>query len=149
VATYRNLPDEESGEPRFADDERAYWLKAMQHLVADLGAHYARLPNQPDLRETWAFHKRTTFILYLPNRHWDPTRAKPSGTAYGFTEQGRPMRNRDLPTTVGRYRGQNHGQNCAGTHIQSGLKYTGRSLSPDSLTLNLLCSLESQKYYSF
>jgi hypothetical protein len=34
----------------------------MQHLVADLGAHYARLLNQPNLRETWAFHKR----LVLP-----------------------------------------------------------------------------------
>jgi hypothetical protein len=49
VATYRNLPNEETGEPRFTEDERTYGLKAMQHLVADLGAHYARLPNQPDL----------------------------------------------------------------------------------------------------
>jgi hypothetical protein len=62
VATYRNLPDKETGEPRFTEDERTYRLKAMQHLVADLGAHYARLPNQPDLRETWAFHER----LVLP-----------------------------------------------------------------------------------
>jgi hypothetical protein len=63
VATYRNLPDEESGKPRSLEDERAYRLKTMQHLVADLGAHYARLPNQPDLRETWAFYKR----LVLPS----------------------------------------------------------------------------------
>jgi hypothetical protein len=62
VATYRNLPNEEIGEPRFTEDKKTYRLKAMQHLVADLGAHYARLPNQPDLRETWAFHKR----LVLP-----------------------------------------------------------------------------------
>jgi hypothetical protein len=62
VATYRNLPDEETREPRFIEDERTYWLKAMQHLVADLGAHYARLPNQPDLRKTWAFHEH----LVLP-----------------------------------------------------------------------------------
>jgi hypothetical protein len=34
----------------------------MQHLLADLGAHYARLPNQPNLHETWAFHER----LILP-----------------------------------------------------------------------------------
>jgi hypothetical protein len=62
VATYRNLPNEETGEPRFTEDERIYRLKAMQHLVADLGAHYARLSNQPDLWETWAFHER----LVLP-----------------------------------------------------------------------------------
>jgi hypothetical protein len=62
VATYRNFPDEETGEPRFTEDERTYRLKMMQHLVADLGAHYARLPNQPDLRKTWAFHER----LVLP-----------------------------------------------------------------------------------
>jgi hypothetical protein len=62
VTTYRNLPDKETEEPRFTEDEGNYRLKAMQHLVADLGAHYARLPNQPDLRETWAFHER----LVLP-----------------------------------------------------------------------------------
>jgi hypothetical protein len=62
VATYRNLPNKETGEPRFTEDERTYRLKAMQHLVADLGAHYARLPNQPNLQETWAFHER----LVLP-----------------------------------------------------------------------------------
>jgi hypothetical protein len=28
------------------------------NLVADLGTHYARLPNQPDLWKTWAFHER-------------------------------------------------------------------------------------------
>jgi hypothetical protein len=62
VATYRNLPDQENGEPRFTEDERNYRLKAMQHLVADLGSHYARLPNQPDLSETWEFHQ----LLVLP-----------------------------------------------------------------------------------
>jgi hypothetical protein len=62
VATYRNLPTAETGEPRFTEDERTYRLKAMQHLLADLGAHYARLPNQPNLHETWAFHER----LVLP-----------------------------------------------------------------------------------
>jgi hypothetical protein len=62
VATYRNLPAEETGEPRFTEDEKTYRLKAMQNLIADLGAHYARLPNQPDLHETWAFHER----LVLP-----------------------------------------------------------------------------------
>jgi hypothetical protein len=34
----------------------------MQYLVADMEAHYATLPNQPNLREIWAFHKR----LVLP-----------------------------------------------------------------------------------
>jgi hypothetical protein len=53
VATYRNLPDKETGEPGFTEDKRTYRLKAMQHLVADLGAHYATLTNQPDLWETW------------------------------------------------------------------------------------------------
>jgi hypothetical protein len=62
VATYRNLPNKETGESRFTEDERTYRLKAMQHLVADLGTHYARLPNQPDLQKTWAFHRR----LVLP-----------------------------------------------------------------------------------
>jgi hypothetical protein len=62
MATYRNFPDEETGEPRFTEDEWTYRLKVMQHLVADLGAHYVRLPNQPDLQETWAFHER----LVLP-----------------------------------------------------------------------------------
>jgi hypothetical protein len=62
VATYRNLPDQATGEPRFTEDERTYRLKAMQHLVADLGAHYARLPNQPNLSKTWEFHQR----LVLP-----------------------------------------------------------------------------------
>jgi hypothetical protein len=62
VATYRNLPDQATGEPRFTEDERTYRLKAMQHLVAELGAHYARLPNQPDLSETWKLHQR----LVLP-----------------------------------------------------------------------------------
>jgi hypothetical protein len=63
VATYRNLPNEETGEPRFTEDERTYRLKAMQHIIADLGAHYSRLPNQPDLNETWEFHQR----LVLPS----------------------------------------------------------------------------------
>jgi hypothetical protein len=58
VATYRNFSNKETGEPRFTEDERIYRLKAMQHLVADLGVHYARLPNQPDLSETWEFHQR-------------------------------------------------------------------------------------------
>jgi hypothetical protein len=58
MATYRNLSDKETGEPRFTEDERTYQLKAMQHLVVDLGAHYARLPNQPNFGETWAFHER-------------------------------------------------------------------------------------------
>jgi hypothetical protein len=62
MATYRNLPNEATGGPRFTEDERTYRLKAMQHLVADLGAHYARLPNQPDLSKTWEFHQR----LVLP-----------------------------------------------------------------------------------
>jgi hypothetical protein len=63
VATYHNLPNEETGEPRFMEDKRTYRLKAMQHLVADLGrAYYARVPNQPDLRETRTFHER----LVLP-----------------------------------------------------------------------------------
>jgi hypothetical protein len=62
VATYANLPDEKIGNRRFTEDKRAYQLKAMQHLVADLGAQYAKLPNQPDLRETRAFHER----LVLP-----------------------------------------------------------------------------------
>jgi hypothetical protein len=65
VATYRNLLDKEAGEPRFTEDERTYRLKAMQHLVADLGAHYARLPNQPDLSETWEFHQR---LVLLPSQ---------------------------------------------------------------------------------
>jgi hypothetical protein len=69
MATYRNLPDEETGEPRFPDDERTYRLKAMQHLLADLEAHYARLPNQPDLHETWAFHER--LVLHLSQRGRD------------------------------------------------------------------------------
>jgi hypothetical protein len=34
----------------------------MQHVVADMEAHYARLPNQPNLQEVWAFHQR----LVLP-----------------------------------------------------------------------------------
>jgi hypothetical protein len=62
MATYRNLPNKETGEPRFTEDERTYRLKAMQHLLVDLGAHYAKLPNQPDLHETWAFHE----CLVLP-----------------------------------------------------------------------------------
>jgi hypothetical protein len=62
VTTYRNLPDQATEEPRFTEDKRTYRLKAMQHLVADLGAHYARLPNQRDLTENWDFHQR----LVLP-----------------------------------------------------------------------------------
>jgi hypothetical protein len=34
----------------------------MQHVIADMEAHYSRLPNQPDFREIWAFHQR----LVLP-----------------------------------------------------------------------------------
>jgi hypothetical protein len=62
VPTYRNLPNKETGKPSFTEDERSYRLKAMQNLVADLGAYYARLPNQPDFNETWEFHQR----LVLP-----------------------------------------------------------------------------------
>jgi hypothetical protein len=62
VATYRNFPNEATGVPRFTEDKRTYRLKAMQHLVADLEAHYVRLPNQSDLSKTWEFHQR----LVLP-----------------------------------------------------------------------------------
>jgi hypothetical protein len=60
VDTYANLPDgvTVTGRQRFSEGERTYRLEAMQYLVADLEAHYARLPNQPNLREIWAFHQR-------------------------------------------------------------------------------------------
>jgi hypothetical protein len=51
VDTYANLPDGVAGRRKFSEGERTYRLKAMQYLVADLEAHYARLPNQPNLRE--------------------------------------------------------------------------------------------------
>jgi hypothetical protein len=37
----------------------------MQHLVAELGAHYAILPNQPKPRETWAFHE---YLVLFPSQ---------------------------------------------------------------------------------
>jgi hypothetical protein len=57
VDTYANLPDGVTGRQRFSEEERAYRLEAMQYLVADMEAHYATLPNQPSLREIWAFHQ--------------------------------------------------------------------------------------------
>jgi hypothetical protein len=56
VDTYANLPDAMIGRQRFLAGERAYRLEAMQYMVADMEAHYARLPNQPNLQEIWAFH---------------------------------------------------------------------------------------------
>jgi hypothetical protein len=50
VDTYANLPDGVTGRRRFLEEERAYRLEAMQYLVADMEAHYATLPNQPNLR---------------------------------------------------------------------------------------------------
>jgi hypothetical protein len=58
VDTYANLPHAMTGRQRFSAGERAYRLEAMQHVVANMEAHYARLPNQPNLREIWAFHQR-------------------------------------------------------------------------------------------
>jgi hypothetical protein len=62
VDTYANLPDDVTGRQRFSAGERAYRLEAMQYMVADMEARYARLPNQPNLREILAFHQR----LVLP-----------------------------------------------------------------------------------
>jgi hypothetical protein len=60
--THANRPDAATGAQKFSAGERAYRLEAMQHVVADMEAHYSRLPNQPDFREIWAFHQR----LVLP-----------------------------------------------------------------------------------
>jgi hypothetical protein len=62
VDTFANRPDAVIGRQQFSAGERAYRLEAMQNVVADMEAHYARLPNQPNLREIWAFHQR----LVLP-----------------------------------------------------------------------------------
>jgi hypothetical protein len=57
VDTHANRPDDATGTQKFLAGERAYRLEAMQHVVADMEAHYSRLTNQPDLREIWAFHQ--------------------------------------------------------------------------------------------
>jgi hypothetical protein len=62
VDTFANRPDAVTGRQQFSPGERAYRLEAMQYMVANMEAHYARLPNQPNLREIWAFHQR----LVLP-----------------------------------------------------------------------------------
>jgi hypothetical protein len=62
VDTYANRPDAVTGTQKFSARERAYRLQAMQHVVANIEAHYSRLTNQPDLWEIWAFQQR----LVLP-----------------------------------------------------------------------------------
>jgi hypothetical protein len=62
VDTHANRPDAVTGMQKFDAGERAYRLKAMQHVVADMEAHYSRLPNQPNFQEISAFHQR----LVLP-----------------------------------------------------------------------------------
>jgi hypothetical protein len=76
VDTYANLPDGVTGERRFSEEERTYRLEAMQYLVADMEAHYATLPNQPNLREIWASHER----LVLP-----PSQRGPNELTREFT----------------------------------------------------------------
>jgi hypothetical protein len=49
VDTYANRPDAVTGSQQFSPGERAYRLEAMQHVVAGMEAHYARLPNQPNV----------------------------------------------------------------------------------------------------
>jgi hypothetical protein len=49
--TFANRPDAVTGRQQFSPGERAYRLEAMQYMVANMEAHYARLPNQPNLRE--------------------------------------------------------------------------------------------------
>jgi hypothetical protein len=67
VDTYAKFPDGVTGRRKFLEGERTYRLEAMQYLVADPEAHYARLPNQPNLREIWAFHQ----CVVLPaSRRW-------------------------------------------------------------------------------
>jgi hypothetical protein len=58
VDTHANRSDDAIGTQKFLAGERAYRLEAMQHVVADMEAHYSRLANQHDLREIWAFHQR-------------------------------------------------------------------------------------------
>jgi hypothetical protein len=58
VDTFANRPDAVIGRQQFSAGERAYRLDAMQYMVANMEAHYARLPNQPNLRDIWAFHQR-------------------------------------------------------------------------------------------
>lgn len=66
--TYANRPDNRTGEPKFSAGNRAYRLEAMQHVVANMEVHYARLPGQSDFREIWAFHQR----LVLPPSQQGP-----------------------------------------------------------------------------
>jgi hypothetical protein len=43
----------------------------MQHPIADLEAHYARLPNQPNLQKIWAFHQRLVLLASQRGRSED------------------------------------------------------------------------------
>jgi hypothetical protein len=62
VDTFANRQDAVTERQQFWPGERAYRLEAMQYMVANMEARYARLPNQPNLRGIWAFHQR----LVLP-----------------------------------------------------------------------------------
>jgi hypothetical protein len=73
----------------------------MQYLVADMEAHYAILPNQPNLREIWAFHER----LVLP-----PSQRGPNELTREFTVvYPDPDREAAAPGTGGRTKNKDLG----------------------------------------
>jgi hypothetical protein len=76
-------------------------LETMQYLVADMEAHYATLPNQPNLREIWAFHER----LVLP-----PSQRGPNELTREFTVvYPDPDREAAAPGTGGRTKNKDLG----------------------------------------